>query len=215
VNTDRIRVLVVDDHKMFAESLVNLLEREEDLAIVGQAGSVGELKRVLQETEPDVVLMDYRLPDGDGIEAAGYVRRERSEAQIVMLTGMSDDTVLLRAIDAGCAGFVTKDNAVEEAVAAIRAAASGEAVISPHMLSRLLPKLRREREQEPQSPLTPREREVLLLLAEGLSNGAIAERLFISLNTVRNHVQNLLSKLGAHSKLEAVAIAARNGLVDR
>ena len=210
-----IRVLVVDDHRMFAESLVSLLEREQDLKIVGQATSIADLRRVLPDCEPDVVLMDYRLPDGDGIEGTLLVREHHEDAHVVMLTGMSEDSVLLRAIEAGCAGFVTKDNAVDEAVAAIRAAATGEAVISPQMLSRLLPKLRREREQEAATPLTPRESEILSLLAEGLANQAIAERLTISLNTVRNHVQNLLSKLDAHSKLEAVAVAVRLGLLER
>ena len=210
-----IRVLVVDDHRMFAESLVSLLEREHDLEITGQAASIAELKQALAGPEPDVVLMDYRLPDGDGIEGALLVRERRPEAQVVMLTGTSEDSVLLSAIEAGCAGFVTKDNAVDEAVSAIRAAASGEAVISPQMLSRLLPKLRREREEDTASPLTPRETEILTLLAEGHANQVIAERLTISLNTVRNHVQNLLSKLGAHSKLEAVAVAVRMGLLQR
>jgi DNA-binding NarL/FixJ family response regulator len=129
-----------------------------------------------------------------------------------MLTGFAEDDVLVAAIEAGCSGYVTKHNAVDEVVSAVRAAAAGEALISPSMLARLLPKLRRGY-QGLGSDITPRELEVLRMLAEGLSNRAIADKMSISLHTVRNYVQSLLTKLQAHSKLEAVAAAVKEGII--
>jgi len=206
---------VVDDHKMFAESLVRMLGDEPDMGVVGLAGSAKEAVDATFEHRPDVVLLDYDLPDDHGTAAAVAVRDAHPRAKLVMLTGHADATVLAEAIEAGCTGFVTKDKATHELLSAVRAAAAGETAISPELLAQLLPTIRgseRSLERDP-AALTPREQQVLELLAEGESTTAIAETLFLSRNTVRNHVQRLLGKLGAHSKLEAVAIGARRGLV--
>lgn len=209
---ETIKVLVVDDHQMFAQGIVKALEGEPGFEVVGIAGSVEEARSAARMRRPDVVLMDFELPDGDGAKATELIKTDRPETRVVMLTSYTDESVLVAAIEAGCSGYVTKHKAVEEVVAAVRAAFAGEALISPSMLARLLPKLRRSY-RGLGSDLTPRELEVLRFLAEGLSNQTIAERLVISLHTVRNHVQNILTKLQAHSKLEAVAIAAREGII--
>jgi DNA-binding NarL/FixJ family response regulator len=207
-----IRVLVVDDHQMLLESLVRILERQEGVQIVAAAGTAAEGVALAAQHKPDVVVMDYQLPDADGASAATEIRAEHPDTKVIMLTGFVDDSVLLAAIEAGCCGFVTKDRAVMELVAAVRAAADGEALIPPALLARLLPKLGHSN-RGLGNDLTRREHEVLTLMAEGLSNKAIAQRMAISVNTVRNHVQNLMMKLQAHSRLEAVASAAREGLI--
>ena len=209
-----IRVMIADDHAVFADGLSALLSVHDDVTVAGVAGGVEDAVTLARRTAPDVVLMDYDLPDGTGVEAAARVLAACPSAKVVMLTSFADDAILVAAIEAGCSGFVTKHRAGREVVDAVRAAAAGEALISPSLLARLLPRLRGEPGGEA-SRLTRREAEVLELLAEGLSNRAIAERLAVSLNTVRNHVQNLLTKLHSHSRLEAVAAAARQGLLVR
>ncbi|MCA1831357.1 MAG: response regulator [Actinomycetota bacterium] len=208
----KIKVLVVDDHQMFAEGLIKALSDEDDVIVVGSAGSVAGARAAANTHTPDVILMDYELSDGDGAQATQFIKEELPNTKVVMLTSFTDESVLVSAIEAGCSGFVTKHKAVEEVAAAVRAAYEGEALISPSMLARLLPKLRRS-SRGLGSDLTPRELEVLKLLAEGLANTAIAERLVISLHTVRNHVQSIIMKLQAHSKLEAVTIAVREGVI--
>jgi DNA-binding NarL/FixJ family response regulator len=209
-----LKVLLVEDHQMVAQGIVELVGAEPDLEIVGVEGTVAGAASAAGRLQPHVVLMDYRLPDGDGVEAARQIRAVAPESAIVMVTSVASESVLLGAIDAGCAAFVLKDSPMQDVIDATRAAGRGEAVIAPSLLARLLPRLRRSN-TAPTTTLTDREQEVLELLAEGLSSQAIAERLFLSLNTVRNHVQNLLVKLGAHSRLEAVATAVRTGLVHR
>lgn len=204
--------MLVDDHQMFVEALVLHLEAEDDIAVAGQAGTAKEGIELVRSAQPDVVLMDYDLPDMDGAAATSEVKAIRPATKVIMLTGSAEDEVLVAAIEAGCSGYVTKHNAVDEVVSAVRAAHAGEALISPAMLARLLPKIRRGY-QGLGSDITPREMEVLSALAEGLSNREIADRMTISLHTVRNYVQSLLSKLQAHSKLEAVATAVREGII--
>lgn len=210
----RIRVLIVDDHQVLSQGLAAVLGAQEDLDVVGIAPSVEEAVGSVRRNRPDVVLMDYELPDGDGVEATRAIKEIRPETKVVMLTSFTDDAVLVQAIEAGCSGYITKHKAIEEVASAVRAAEAGEALISPSMLARLLPKLRRGG-RGLGADLTSREREVLGMLAEGMSNAAIADKMVISLHTVRNHVQNVLTKLHAHSKLEAVAVATREGLLPR
>lgn len=207
-----IRVLVVDDHDMFVESLVRMIGKQPDIEVVGTARNVKDGVEAAKLHRPQVVLMDFKLPDGDGIDAARSIREAEGDIRIVMLTGNPDDTILLEAIDAGCSGYITKDKAVGEAISAIRAAHSGEASISSQMLARLLPRLRPSF-RPVGAALSSRELEVLELLAEGVANADIAAKLVLSVNTVRNHVQNILTKLSAHSKLEAVARALREGVI--
>lgn len=207
-----IRVLIVDDHEVLASSLAHVLDAEPDLLAVGIAGTVQRARELITTTSPDVVLLDHRLPDGDGVSAIGELRTLRSSVRIVVLTASAADHVLIAAIEAGASGFVSKTRSLGEVTSAVRAAATGEAVISPEMLSRLLPRLSRGTAGAHQE-LTEREREVLGLLAAGMTNAAIAAELVVSVHTVRNHVANLSAKLGAHSKLEALSIAVREGLL--
>lgn len=207
-----IRVLVVDDHEVLATSLAHVLDAEPDLVTVGVAGTLEKARALIPTTAPDVILLDHRLPDGDGADAIVQLLALRPTAQIVMLTASAADHVLVKALEAGASGFVSKTRSLAELTSAVRAAATGEAVISPELLARLLPRLHRSGRPRA-NDLTEREREVLGLLAGGLSNAAIATELTVSVHTVRNHIANLSAKLGAHSKLEALSIAVRDGLL--
>jgi DNA-binding NarL/FixJ family response regulator len=203
----------VDDHQMFAASLAHALQSEPDLLIVGQATSITEAQDLVTSAAPDVVLLDHRLPDGDGVGAIGGLHRIRPSAKIVVLTAAASDRVLVAAMEAGAAGFIAKTQRLDDVIAGVRAAAQGESLVSTKLLTRLLPRLQK-RSGAGGRELTEREREILDLLARGLSNADIAQELTISVHTVRNHVANLSAKLGAHSKLEVLSIAVREGLVD-
>jgi DNA-binding NarL/FixJ family response regulator len=208
-----IRVLIVDDHEMLATSLAHVLSLEPDMISVGIASTLARARSLIVTSTPDVLLLDHRLPDGDGVAAIAELRALRPSIQIVMVTASTADQVLVSAIEAGVSGFVSKSRSLMEVTAAVRAAATGEAVISPEMLMRLLPRLGRRSTGPSNHHLTSRENDVLGYLAEGLSNAAMAERLTVSVHTVRNHVANLSAKLGAHSKLEALTIAVREGIM--
>jgi DNA-binding NarL/FixJ family response regulator len=208
----RISVVLVDDHKMFIQSLAKLLGQSPALSVVALADSGTAALEAVRRHEPDVVLMDNGLPDGPGTGVAEQIRVTHPHTKVVILTADENENVLLAAIEAGCAGYVTKLGTVDEVVSAVLAAHGGEVVMPAAMLARLLPRVMRQ----PAADLprvSQRELEVLGLLAQGVSNAEIADRLYLSLNTVRNHVQAILGKLGAHSKLEAVAIAVRKGLI--
>jgi DNA-binding NarL/FixJ family response regulator len=209
-----VRVAIVDDHDVLASSLTVVLDAEPDIEVVGSATTLERARGLVATRKPDVLLLDHRLPDGDGVAAIGDLRALCPGVRVVVLTASTGDHVLVAAIEAGASGFVSKTRGIGEVTQAVRAAAAGESVISPELLARLLPRLQRQ-EPEPHDTLTDRETEVLMLLAEGLSNAAIAERLVVSVHTVRNHVANLSAKLGAHSKLEALSIAMREGLLPR
>jgi DNA-binding NarL/FixJ family response regulator len=210
--TAAVRVLIVDDHEMFASSLAMAISHEDDIDVVGTAQTLAGARNMVATLTPDVVLLDHRLPDGLGVGAIGELKELAPEAKIVVLTAVAEDSMLVAATEAGCAGFVLKTSPLDELVAAVRTAAAGEMLVSTALLARLLSRLRHERDA-PDSVLTAREREILQLIAEGLTNAAISARLFISVNTVRNHVQNVLAKLGVHSKLEALSVAIRDGLI--
>ena len=210
--TTVIGVLIVDDHRMFAESLARVLSDEDDIAVLGLAANAADGLAMATSLQPQVALVDYELPDRNGVTIVAEIRQRVPGVHVVMVTGRSDDRVLLAAIEAGCSGFVTKDRAAVEVAEAVRVAAAGEALISPRELVRLLPKLNRNY-RAVGSDLTAREREILGLLAQGLANAVIAGQLFLSVNTVRNYVQAILTKLNAHSKLEAVTIAVREGII--
>jgi DNA-binding NarL/FixJ family response regulator len=209
-----IRVLLVDDHEALAASLAYRLGRETDMVDVGLAGTLTEARELIPEVEPDVVLLDHHLPDGDGVAAIVELRSLRPSMRFVVLTASESDDVLVAAMEAGASGFVSKTRGLADITTAVRAAAAGESVVTNEQLSRLLPRMARRRAQDLPS-LTAREQQVLELIADGLTNDAIAERLVVSRNTVRNHVANLSGKLGAHSKLEVLAVAMREGLLPR
>jgi DNA-binding NarL/FixJ family response regulator len=210
--TSMIRVLIVDDHEVLASSLAKTLDTEPDLLSVGVAGSLEKAFALIRTTAPDVLLLDHRLPDGDGVAAIGRLRELRPSMAIIVLTANAAEHLMVAAIEAGVSGFLSKTRSLGEVTSAVRAAAVGEAVISPEMLARLLPRLGGTG-RVGAAALTDREREILGLIAQGLTNAAIADQLVVSVNTVRNHVANLLAKLGARSKLEALSIAIREGLL--
>jgi DNA-binding NarL/FixJ family response regulator len=207
-------VLVVDDHEIFVTSLVRLLDAQPTVRVIGRATTAYEAEKAMIASEPDVVLMDFELPDADGATATEAIKALVPKAKVVMLTGRTDRHALTRAIGAGCAGFVAKTETVETLVDAIHAAHEGEAPAPITGLPRLLAQLR-PTSRGLGSDLGARELEVLRLMATGRSNKVLAQQLHLSLNTVRNHVQHVLEKLGAHSKLEAVATAVREGVIER
>lgn len=208
------RVLMVDDHKLFAQALAAVLQQDPELQVLALASSLAEALEHLRSEPADVILLDYRLPDSNGVDATGAIKQLAPLASVVMVTAVEDERVLLSALEAGCAGFVTKTADLVDVRDAVRRAASGEATITPTLLTRLLGRMAQQRSGAVGGDLTVRENEVLRMIGAGMTNGEIAERLFLSVNTVRNHVQSVLSKLGAHSKLEAAAIAVREGLID-
>lgn len=207
-----IRVLLIDDHEMFTESLARLLTREPDVEVVGVAATAAEGVRLTDAHRPDVVILDYHLPDGDAPAVIERILAAWAPARVLILTGSGDDRLLIASLEAGGGGFVTKDKAVRELITAVRRVHAGDPYVPASMLAALLPHVGRHRPRLG-ADLTAREREVLSLLGDGMANGAIAERLFLSVHTVRNHIQRILVKLNAHSKLEAVAIATREGLL--
>ena len=213
----RIRVLLVDDHQLLTGSLAHLLERETDIEVAGVAATVAETKSMLRE-RLDVVLMDYRLPDGTGADATRAVKARWPNCRVVMLTAVSDDETVLDSIQAGADGYLTKDRAVEDIVGAVRAAHAGETLLPRSVILGIAQRVAAAKDRGGEririEPLTPRELDVLRALSEGLSTPEICERMFIAPNTLRTHVQNIMSKLRVHSKLEAVAFALRHRLVE-
>ena len=212
-DAQHIRVLVVDDHEITARGLGQLLGSCQDIEVVGVVGNISDAVEAVRSLEPDVVIMDYLLPDGDGVAAVSRIRQERPATQVVMLTAAGDDERLARrAFEVGCYGFLGKGRSVDHLIAAVRAAYSGEAILTPSMLLRLLPGNSKSFDGVG-SRLSRRELEVLRVMAEGGTDRDIARELFVSLNTARKHSQNINRKLGAHSKLEAVIIALREGII--
>jgi DNA-binding NarL/FixJ family response regulator len=208
-----IRVLIVDDHEILAEGVRRLLDSCADINVVEVVGTLSHAVEASMRLHPDVVLMDYQLPDGDGVTAVARIKRESPNIQVVMLTGSGDDERLARrAFEVGCCGFLGKSRSVEDLLAVVRAAYAGEVLITPSMLLRLLPKVTHQYDGIG-AGLSRRELEVLGVMAEGGTDKDIASRLFVSLNTARKHTQNIIRKLGAHSKLEAVVIAVREGVI--
>lgn len=214
---NRIRVLLVDDHQLLTSSLSRLLAAEPDIQVVGVAGSVAEARTLARE-RMDVVLMDYRLPDGTGADATRAIKTRWPTARVVMLTAIADDETLLESIQAGADGYLTKDRAVEDVVGAVRAARAGETLLPRSVIVGIAQKVATARERPVErpsfEPLTARELEVLRALAEGLSTPEVCERLSISRNTLRTHAQNIMTKLRVHSKLEAVTVALRYRIIE-
>ncbi len=215
-----IRVLVVDDHALFRRGLEMVLEQEPDIEVVGEAGDGSQAVQKSIETAPDIVLMDVRMPRGSGIEACLAIKEAVPSAKIIMLTISDEELDLYEAIKAGATGYLLKEISIEEVASAIRAVQNGQSLISPSMASKLLTefaimvKRGDEKEQVPTPRLTDREMEVLRLVARGLNNRDIAKELFISENTVKNHVRNILEKLQLHSRMEAVVYVVREKLLE-
>lgn len=207
-----IRVLLVEDHDMVAEAIRLALERSPDLQVVGHASSVASALTDARRCEPDVVLMDRRLPDGDGITAIADLLALTPDVRVLVLAGEGSGSVAARVAETGGAGLILKARGLSELEEAVRRVAAGEVVFSPDLLGDVLERLA-GRSQNVGANLTPREREALQLLGEGRTTTEISDQLGVALNTGRNHVQRVLEKLGARSQLEAVTIARREGLL--
>ncbi|HKV88969.1 MAG TPA: response regulator transcription factor [Candidatus Dormibacteraeota bacterium] len=208
----RTRVLIVEDHQVVAEGLAALIGDQSDMAVVGRAGSVADSVAQATQLMPDVILMDFRLTDGTGADAGIAIREARPDAKLIFLTREDTDAARFAALEAGASGFIHKSRAAQEVVDAIRMVAGGGTLFTPRSISSLL---NRRREVETQlERLTPREKEVLRLMAEGIASRDIADKLGISYTTVRTHIRSLGSKLGVHSKLEAIVKARELALVE-
>jgi two-component system NarL family response regulator len=213
-----IRVLVVDDQELFRRGLTMLLNVEDDIEVVGEAIDGNSAASLATESAPDVVLMDVRMPKLSGIEACTAIKDAAPNARIIMLTVSDDEADLYEAVKNGASGYLLKDSSIEEVAQAVRVVADGQSLISPSMAIKLLDEFkqmsRADRSAVPSPRLTERELEVLRLVAQGLNNREIAKQLFISENTVKNHVRNILEKLQLHSRMEAVMYAVREKLLD-
>ena len=213
-----IRVVVVDDQELFRRGLTMLLTVEDDIEVVGEAGDGIAATELAATSVPDVILMDVRMPKRSGIEACVSIKDAAPSAKIIMLTVSDEEADLYEAVKNGASGYLLKDSSIDEVAQAIRVVADGQSLISPSMAIKLLDEFkqmtRSDRQQVPTPRLTDRELEVLKLVAQGLNNREIAKRLFISENTVKNHVRNILEKLQLHSRMEAVMYAVREKLLD-
>jgi DNA-binding NarL/FixJ family response regulator len=218
--SEPIRDLVADDHALYRRGLEMVLGQEEGIEIVGEASDGAEAIRRVEELLPDVVLMDIRMPRRSGIEACTAIKDVVPSTKIVILTISDEESDLYEAVRAGANGYLLKDVPGEEIADGIRAVAGGQSLISPSMASKLLSEFAsmiKKSEERPQMPvprLTERELEVLKLVARGMANRDIAKELFISENTVKNHVRNILEKLQLHSRMEAVVYAVREKILD-
>lgn len=209
-----LRVLVVDDEPLVRQGLRLILEGEPDLVVVGEGGSGAEAVALARTLEPDVVCMDVRMPEVDGIRATELVLRLPHPPKILVVTTFSSDDFVLAALRAGAAGFVLKRASAAELVAAVRAVASGASLLYPDAVRQLV--LAAQQPAAPVydgPPLTPRETEVLALVAQGLTNAEVAARLVLGTETVRTHVAGVLRKLGARDRTQAVVLAYEAGLV--
>jgi PAS domain S-box-containing protein len=215
---EEIRVLLVEDHASFRQAAASVFEREVGFEVVGQAGSLAEARKMLEQEPPDVAVIDLILPDGYGWDLIKELRAANRRAQALVLTAELGRAEMARAVENGAAGILHKTAELEEVVEAVQRLSAGEALLPLEEVVELLrfASARKDEEHEAQQAiarLTPREREILQLLAEGLDSHGIAERLYISLRTERNHMTSILAKLGAHSRLQALVFAVRHGVV--
>ena len=218
-----IRVMLVDDHASFRQPLAFMLEREPDLKVVAQAGSLAQARKLLEEEEAelgvvDVAMVDLELPDGSGVDFIAELYEIRPKALALVLSAYSDRVLLARAIEAGASGVMHKSSPLEDIVEAVRRLFRGEQLLSQQEVIEALRLLSRQRREEREAEhtigrLTPREREVLQALAEGFSDKEIAERLYVGIGTARTHITSILRKLGVRSRLQALAFAMRHGLI--
>jgi DNA-binding NarL/FixJ family response regulator len=204
-----IRVFLLDDHELVRRGIRELLESEGDMEVVGEAGTAEEAVGRIPATSPDVAILDLRLPDGDGIEVCREVRSRHPEIACILLTSFSDDEAVYAAIMAGAAGYLLKQIRGNDLVSGIRQVSEGQSLLDPAVTARVLERLRHQEDKDELAGLTDQERNILELIAEGLTNRQIGERLFLAEKTVKNYVSNMLSKLGMSRRTEAAAYAAR------
>jgi DNA-binding NarL/FixJ family response regulator len=211
-DADTTRVLLIEDHAMIAQGLRAALDQVDDIEVVAVAGSIEEGVQQARGQDPHVVLLDFRLPDGDAPDGIVRLQKARPNAKILVVSAMSDYRSVVRAMEAGASGYLLKDQPINDLISGIRRARAGDTVVAPSLVPRLLARITSS--PAPTAKLSRREIDVLQLLAEGLSTAELAARLNLSVNTVRNHVQSVLTRLDAHSKLEAVSIALREGIIN-
>jgi two-component system response regulator DevR len=209
------RVFLLDDHELVRHGLRELLEAESDLEVVGEASTMAEALTRIPATRPDVAILDVQLPDGDGIEVCRDVRSEHPEIACLMLTSFADDEALLAAVIAGASGYVLKQIRESDLVESVRRAARGESLLDPTYVERVRQRLGRVVEDERLARLSPQERRILELIAEGKTNRQIASELYLAEKTVKNYVSNLLVKLGMSRRTEAAVFAVRAEQHDR
>jgi DNA-binding NarL/FixJ family response regulator len=215
--TTKQRILLVDDHEVVRLGLKALLERQSYFEVIGEAATARDAIELVDNLNPDVIVMDIRLPGGSGIEACQEITTRHPEAKVIMLTSYAEDEMLFSAIRAGAAGYVLKQIGGEDLVRAIQAVGRGEALLDPAVTQRIFQEVRkaaREEEASAFSALTQQEKHVLLLVSEGKTNREIAKALFLGEGTVRNYVSSILSKLGVSNRAEAAAYAVEHNLKD-
>jgi two-component system response regulator DevR len=213
-----LRMLVVDDHEVVRQGLVALLDRREGFEVVAQAGTVAEAIAAAERFEPELVIMDVRLPDGSGIEACREIRAARPETRVVMLTSYPDEEAVLSAIIAGASGYLLKQIRGRDLVSALESVSRGESLLDPAVTEKVLQRVRSAASggaADELSELTPQERKILLLVAEGKTNKEIAADVFLSDKTVKNYVSSILSKLNLQRRTQAAAFVARHHLDGR
>jgi DNA-binding NarL/FixJ family response regulator len=215
MNLTRIRIVVVDDHVLFRRGLVGLLADMSEFEVVGEAGNGVEALDVVRKTQPDIVLMDVNMPRMDGVVAVQQLRDEKSAVKILMLTISQEQDDLLGAIHAGADGYLLKNTDPDELRRSILRVAQGQGVLSPEVTSKVLKVVARHPGNEPQNMLSERELEVLICLAEGQTTLQIANRLYISENTVKTHIRHILEKMEASNRTEAVGKAIQLGLIQK
>jgi len=215
--TPPLRLLIVDDHEVVRQGLVAVLSRHEEFQVVGEAGTVAESIAAARRFEPDLVVMDVRLPDGSGIEACRAIRAELPATRVVMLTSYPDEEAVLSAILAGASGYLLKQIRGRDLVTALEAIGRGESLLDPAVTERVLDRVRRianGEEKDELSDLTSQERKILRLVAEGKTNKEIAAEVFLSDKTVKNYVSSILSKLNLQRRAQAAAFVARHPMGD-
>jgi DNA-binding NarL/FixJ family response regulator len=214
-----ITVAIIEDHQILVDSLGLMLRYEQDMEFLGAASSLSDGQILVENCSPDVLLLDVGLPDGNGLDMIPQVNTASPDTNIIVLTSLSDEATLMRVVDSGISGFVSKDSQLSDLLEAIRKAADGEIVMPTSLLMGLLMRLPRDKaaaykDERGWERLTIREQEILELLAKGKSGNEIAEELHIAPLTVRTHIRNMMSKMGVHSRLEAVAFGLKNGIID-
>jgi two-component system, NarL family, response regulator DevR len=208
-----LRLLIVDDHEVVRQGLVSLLDRRDGFQVVAEAGTVAEAIEQARRFEPDIVVMDVRLPDGSGIEACREIRAELPATRVVMLTSYPDEEAVLSAIVAGAAGYLLKQVRARDLVAALEVVGRGESLLDPAVTEKVLDRIRRVASggaSDEIALLTPQEQKILLLVAEGMTNKEIAGEVFLSDKTVKNYVSSILSKLNLERRAQAAAFVAKH-----